>query len=32
VLPWLMVTAAFIVALNLVSDILYTILDPRIRY
>ena len=32
VLPWLMVTAGFIVALNLIADIVYAFLDPRIRY
>jgi peptide/nickel transport system permease protein len=32
VLPWLMVTVAFVVVLNLVADILYAVLDPRIRY
>jgi len=32
VLPWLMVTTAFIVALNLLADIVYAVLDPRIRY
>ncbi|MEO5678403.1 MAG: ABC transporter permease [Acidimicrobiales bacterium] len=30
-LPWLMVSAAFIVAFNLVADVLYGVLDPRIR-
>jgi peptide/nickel transport system permease protein len=32
VLAWLMVTAAFIVLFNLVADVLYAFLDPRIRY
>lgn len=32
VLAWLMVTAAFIVVFNLLADILYAFLDPRIRY
>ncbi len=30
-LPWLMVTAAFIVAFNLLADLAYGLLDPRIR-
>jgi peptide/nickel transport system permease protein len=32
ILPWLMVVVAFVIVLNLVADILYGILDPRIRY
>lgn len=32
VLAWLMVTSAFIIAFNLIADILYAALDPRIRY
>jgi peptide/nickel transport system permease protein len=32
VLPWIMVTVAFVVIFNLVADILYAVLDPRIRY
>ena len=32
VLAWLMVTATFVVLLNLVADLLYGVLDPRIRY
>ena len=32
VLSWLMVTAALIVGFNLLADILYASLDPRIRY
>lgn len=32
VLPALMVTAAFVILFNLIADILYGILDPRIRY
>ncbi|MCA1838865.1 MAG: ABC transporter permease [Actinomycetota bacterium] len=32
VLSWLMVTAGLIVAFNLLADILYASLDPRIRY
>ena len=30
-LPWLMVTAVFIIAFNLLADVLYGVLDPRIR-
>jgi peptide/nickel transport system permease protein len=30
-LPWLMVTAIFIIAFNLLADVLYGVLDPRIR-
>jgi peptide/nickel transport system permease protein len=32
VLPWLMVTVAFVIVFNLVADIMYALLDPRIRY
>ncbi|HXF56140.1 MAG TPA: ABC transporter permease [Actinomycetota bacterium] len=32
VLPWVMVTVTFVVAFNLIADILYAVLDPRIRY
>ncbi|MGH2689080.1 MAG: ABC transporter permease, partial [Actinomycetota bacterium] len=32
VLPWLMVTAAFIILFNLLADVLYGVLDPRVRY
>lgn len=32
VLPWLMVTAAFIIGFNLLADLLYGVLDPRVRY
>ncbi|MCZ2804250.1 ABC transporter permease [Modestobacter sp. VKM Ac-2983] len=31
VLGWLLVSAVFIVVFNLVADILYAVLDPRIR-
>ena len=31
-LPWLMVTVAFVVIFNLVADVLYAVLDPRIRH
>ena len=30
-LPWVMVTAVFIIGFNLLADILYGVLDPRIR-
>lgn len=30
-LPWLMVTAVFIIVFNLLADVLYGALDPRIR-
>jgi peptide/nickel transport system permease protein len=30
-LPWLMVTAMFIILFNLLADVLYGVLDPRIR-
>ncbi len=32
VLPWVMVTVTFVILFNLVADILYAVLDPRIRY
>lgn len=32
VLAWLMVTAVAVVLFNLVADVLYGVLDPRIRY
>jgi peptide/nickel transport system permease protein len=32
VLPWLMVAVAFVILFNLVADIMYAFLDPRIRY
>jgi len=31
-LPWVMVTVTFVLAFNLLADILYALLDPRIRY
>jgi len=30
-LPWLMVTAAFIIGFNLLADVIYGVLDPRVR-
>jgi peptide/nickel transport system permease protein len=30
-LPWLMITAVFVVLFNLLADVLYGVLDPRIR-
>jgi peptide/nickel transport system permease protein len=32
VLPWVMITVAFVILFNLVADIAYAFLDPRIRY
>jgi peptide/nickel transport system permease protein len=32
VLPWLMIAVASVILFNLVADILYAVLDPRIRY
>jgi peptide/nickel transport system permease protein len=32
VLPWVMVTVGFIILFNLVADVMYAVLDPRIRY
>jgi ABC-type dipeptide/oligopeptide/nickel transport system permease component len=32
VMAWLMITATMIIIFNLVADILYGVLDPRIRY
>jgi peptide/nickel transport system permease protein len=32
VLPWMMVTVAFVILFNLIADIAYAVLDPRIRY
>ena len=32
VLPWLMVVVAAVIAFNLLADIAYAVLDPRIRY
>ncbi len=29
---WTVITAAFVIAFNLLADVLYGILDPRIRY
>jgi peptide/nickel transport system permease protein len=31
VLGWLLVSAVFVVLFNLIADILYAVLDPRIR-
>ena len=31
-LAWLMVSAVIVVAFNLIADLLYAFLDPRIRY
>lgn len=32
ILPWLMVVVAFVIILNLIADVIYGILDPRIRH
>ena len=32
VMAWLMVTAVMIIIFNLVADIMYGYLDPRVRY
>jgi peptide/nickel transport system permease protein len=32
VLAWLMVTSIIVVVFNLIADVLYAFLDPRIRY
>jgi peptide/nickel transport system permease protein len=32
VLPWMMVVVATVILFNLIADILYALLDPRIRY
>jgi len=32
VLPWMIVVAGFIIVFNLLADVLYGVLDPRIRY
>ena len=31
-LPWMIVTATFIIGFNLLADVVYGLLDPRIRY
>jgi peptide/nickel transport system permease protein len=31
-LPWTMVTVAFVITFNLLADVVYAALDPRIRY
>jgi peptide/nickel transport system permease protein len=32
VLPWVMITVSFVILFNLVADIAYAFLDPRIHY
>jgi peptide/nickel transport system permease protein len=32
VLPWMMVVVTFVIAFNLIADVMYAVLDPRIRY
>jgi peptide/nickel transport system permease protein len=31
ILPWMLVVGAFIIAFNLLADVLYGVLDPRVR-
>jgi peptide/nickel transport system permease protein len=31
VMAWLLVTAVFVIVINLIADLLYAVLDPRIR-
>ena len=31
-MAWLMITATMIIVFNLIADILYGVLDPRVRY
>jgi peptide/nickel transport system permease protein len=32
VLPWVMITVSMVILFNLVADVMYAVLDPRIRY
>jgi peptide/nickel transport system permease protein len=32
VLPWMMVVVTFVIVFNLIADMMYAVLDPRIRY
>jgi peptide/nickel transport system permease protein len=32
IMPWMMITVFAVIAFNLVADIMYAVLDPRIRY
>ena len=32
VLPWTMIVVSFVILFNLMADVLYAVLDPRIRY
>jgi peptide/nickel transport system permease protein len=32
VMAWLMITATMVIVFNLIADILYGVLDPRVRY
>src|SRR6266545_2812135 len=32
ILPWVMITVSFVIVFNLIADIAYAFLDPRIRY
>jgi peptide/nickel transport system permease protein len=31
-MAWLMVTAIIVIVFNLIADVLYALLDPRIRF
>jgi peptide/nickel transport system permease protein len=31
-LPWMLITGIAVIVLNLVADIAYGLLDPRVRY
>jgi peptide/nickel transport system permease protein len=31
-MAWLMITATMIIIFNLIADVLYGVLDPRVRY
>jgi peptide/nickel transport system permease protein len=32
VMAWLMITATLVIVFNLVADVVYGVLDPRVRY
>jgi peptide/nickel transport system permease protein len=32
ILPWMMIAVFFVIIFNLVADVMYAVLDPRIRY
>ncbi len=31
ILPWMLVTGAIVVFFNLIADVMYGVLDPRVR-